>query len=63
MTWFWAVLASPVILCPVFFFQNIHSESLSFVGEKKKKREDETAAVATVMVSLTHSLLESGSRD
>ncbi|XP_067411776.1 Fanconi anemia group I protein [Emydura macquarii macquarii] len=36
----------------ITYVQNIHSESLSFVGEKKKKREDETAAVATVMAKV-----------
>ncbi|XP_074862883.1 Fanconi anemia group I protein [Carettochelys insculpta] len=36
----------------ITYVQNIHSESLSFAGEKKKKREDETAAVATVMAKV-----------
>jgi len=41
--------------------QNIHSESLSFAEEKKKKKkEGEGAAISTVMVRLTHSLLEHG---
>uniref|UniRef100_A0A674K6Q8 FA complementation group I n=1 Tax=Terrapene triunguis TaxID=2587831 RepID=A0A674K6Q8_9SAUR len=36
----------------ITYVQNIHSESLSFAGEKKKKREDETAAIATVMAKV-----------
>nr|XP_006139350.1 Fanconi anemia group I protein [Pelodiscus sinensis] len=36
----------------ITYVQNIHSESLSFAGEKKKKREDETAVVATVMAKV-----------
>uniref|UniRef100_A0A8C3T8H0 FA complementation group I n=1 Tax=Chelydra serpentina TaxID=8475 RepID=A0A8C3T8H0_CHESE len=34
----------------ITYVQNIHSESLSFAGEKKKKKEDETAAIATAKV-------------
>uniref|UniRef100_A0A452J2R3 Uncharacterized protein n=1 Tax=Gopherus agassizii TaxID=38772 RepID=A0A452J2R3_9SAUR len=34
----------------ITYVQNIHNESLSFAGEKKKKREDETAAIATAKV-------------
>uniref|UniRef100_A0A8C4VZU9 FA complementation group I n=1 Tax=Gopherus evgoodei TaxID=1825980 RepID=A0A8C4VZU9_9SAUR len=36
----------------ITYVQNIHNESLSFAGEKKKKREDETAAIATVMAKV-----------
>uniref|UniRef100_A0A8C3TCX0 FA complementation group I n=1 Tax=Chelydra serpentina TaxID=8475 RepID=A0A8C3TCX0_CHESE len=36
----------------ITYVQNIHSESLSFAGEKKKKKEDETAAIATVMAKV-----------
>ncbi|NXJ04088.1 FANCI protein, partial [Odontophorus gujanensis] len=36
----------------ITYVQNIHSESLSFAEEKKKKKEGETAAVSTVMAKV-----------
>uniref|UniRef100_A0A8C4XLG6 FA complementation group I n=1 Tax=Falco tinnunculus TaxID=100819 RepID=A0A8C4XLG6_FALTI len=36
----------------ITYVQNIHSESLSFAEEKKRKKEDEAAAISTVMAKV-----------